>query len=114
MVDPGGDKLGTIDAIYLDDVTGQPEWVTVNTGLFGTRPAFVPLAGAERTGDQRPGALRQGPGQGRAHIDADGAPVPGRGGRLYRHYGLDYSEHRSARAARHGDGDDGRPRHGRP
>jgi uncharacterized protein (TIGR02271 family) len=29
MVDPAGDKLGTIDAIYLDDEAGQPEWATV-------------------------------------------------------------------------------------
>ena len=37
MVDPAGDKLGTIDAIYLDDETGQPEWATVTSGLFGTK-----------------------------------------------------------------------------
>ena len=36
MVDPAGDKLGTIDAIYLDDETGQPEWATggQTTALF--------------------------------------------------------------------------------
>jgi hypothetical protein len=32
MVDPSGDKLGTIDTIYLDDETGQPEWATVTSG----------------------------------------------------------------------------------
>jgi stress response protein YsnF len=32
MVDPAGDKLGTIDAIYLDDETGQPEWAAVTSG----------------------------------------------------------------------------------
>jgi hypothetical protein len=36
MVDRDGDKIGTIDSIYLDDQTGQPEWALVNTGLFGT------------------------------------------------------------------------------
>lgn len=28
---------------YLDDATGQPTWVTVSTGLFGTRESFAPL-----------------------------------------------------------------------
>ena len=51
MVDPAGDKLGTIDAIYLDDDTGQPEWATVTTGLFGTKATFVPLAQAQAMGD---------------------------------------------------------------
>jgi hypothetical protein len=37
--------------IYLDDETGQPEWALVTSGLFSTKAAFVPLAGAEATGD---------------------------------------------------------------
>ena len=37
--------------IYLDDETGQPEWALVYAGLFSTKAAFVPLAGAEATGD---------------------------------------------------------------
>ena len=41
-----GDKIGTIGQIYIDDYHGQPEWVTVNTGLFGTNESFVPLAEA--------------------------------------------------------------------
>jgi uncharacterized protein YrrD len=44
MVDPAGGKLGTITDICLDDDTGQPEWATVTTGLFGTKQTFVPLA----------------------------------------------------------------------
>ncbi len=41
MVDPDGDKIGTIESIYVDDQTGQPEWALVNTGLFGaSRPLF--------------------------------------------------------------------------
>jgi PRC-barrel domain len=51
LVDPAGDKLGTIDAIYLDDDTGQPEWATVTGGLFSAKTAFVPLAQAQATGD---------------------------------------------------------------
>ena len=52
IVDRDGDKIGRIDAIYLDDQTGQPEWALVNTGLFGTRSTFVPIAQATARGDQ--------------------------------------------------------------
>ena len=51
MVDRDGDRIGRIDAIYLDDQTGQPEWALVNTGLFGTKSTFVPLAQAKPSGD---------------------------------------------------------------
>ncbi|MBT2387539.1 PRC-barrel domain-containing protein [Streptomyces sp. ISL-11] len=37
-----GAKIGTVDEVYLDDATGEPEWAAVRTGLFG-RDAFVPL-----------------------------------------------------------------------
>ena len=45
-VDRRGDKIGTITDIYYDDATGQPEWITVKTGLLGTRSSFVPLHAA--------------------------------------------------------------------
>jgi uncharacterized protein (TIGR02271 family) len=41
-----GTKIGKIGQVYLDDYHDQPEWVTVNTGLFGTKESFVPLAEA--------------------------------------------------------------------
>ena len=50
-VDPQGDKIGKIGQVYVDDVTGQPDWVTVNTGLFGTKEHFAPLQGATVSGD---------------------------------------------------------------
>ncbi len=41
------EKLGTAGQVFLDDQTGQPEWVTVNTGKFGTKETFVPLSQAQ-------------------------------------------------------------------
>lgn len=41
-----GSKIGKIGQVYLDDYHDQPEWVTVNTGMFGTSESFVPLAEA--------------------------------------------------------------------
>ena len=50
-VDATGDKIGKIGQVYLDDQSGQPTWVTVSTGLMGTRQSFAPLLGARDSGD---------------------------------------------------------------
>ena len=51
LLDSGGDKVGKIGQVFLDDQTGAPEWATVNTGFFGASESFVPLREAHRTGD---------------------------------------------------------------
>jgi len=50
-VDPEGNKIGSVGQVYLNDDTGQPDWITVNTGLFGMKENFAPLAGSSFTGD---------------------------------------------------------------
>lgn len=49
--DSSGDKVGKIGMVYLDDQTNEPDWVTVNTGFFGSNESFVPLEGAVTDGD---------------------------------------------------------------
>ena len=44
--DQSGDRIGNVGEVYLDDQTGQSMWVTVNTGFFGLRTRFPPLAGS--------------------------------------------------------------------
>jgi uncharacterized protein (TIGR02271 family) len=90
MVDRDGDRIGSIDDIYADDRTGQPEWALVNTGLFGTRSTFVPLAQAtERNGDvqvpYQKQLVKDAPG-----IEADQHLSEAEEQHLWRHYGLDY------------------------
>jgi sporulation protein YlmC with PRC-barrel domain len=46
-----GEKLGTIEEIYLDTDTDQPEWALIATGMFGTKQSFVPLSGLSQDGD---------------------------------------------------------------
>jgi uncharacterized protein (TIGR02271 family) len=49
-----GQKLGKVGQLFLDDESGQPEWITVNTGLFGTKETFVPVNDATwRDGELR-------------------------------------------------------------
>jgi uncharacterized protein (TIGR02271 family) len=84
----GGDKLGSVGQFYLDDRTGQPAWVTVKTGLFGTKASFVPLAEAVPQGDgiavpYSKDMVTGAPGQ-----DADDHLSPEDEAELYRYYGL--------------------------
>ncbi len=46
-IDADGDKIGSVGQVYISNDTDQPEWVTVNTGLFGMRESLAPLANAE-------------------------------------------------------------------
>jgi uncharacterized protein (TIGR02271 family) len=94
MVDPAGDKLGTIDAIYLDNETGQPEWATVTSGLFTAKTAFVPLAQAQAMGDSVQVPYDKDQVKDAPSMAADGQ-LSQEEAELYRHYGLDYSEYRS-------------------
>jgi hypothetical protein len=95
MVDPAGDKLGTIDAIYLDDDTGQPEWATVTGGLFTAKTAFVPLAQAQSAGDSVQVPYHKDQVKDAPTMQADGSLSQDDEAELYRHYGLDYREDRS-------------------
>ena len=98
MVDRDGDRIGTIDAIYLDDQTGQPEWALVNTGLFGTKSTFVPLAQATQAGGDvqvpyQKQLVKDAPG-----MEADGHLSEAEEQQLWRHYGLDYDTRTDATA----------------
>jgi uncharacterized protein (TIGR02271 family) len=50
-VDLEGNKIGKISQVYLDDRTGDPLWVTVTTGLFGTKQSFAPISGSRFDGE---------------------------------------------------------------
>lgn len=46
VIDRSGDKVGTVDEIWQDTRTGEPEWAEVSTGLFGGKHTMVPLSEA--------------------------------------------------------------------
>ena len=46
VIDSKGVKLGKASQIYLDEQTAQPTWLSIKSGLFGSRSSFVPLDGA--------------------------------------------------------------------
>jgi uncharacterized protein (TIGR02271 family) len=90
LVDRDGSRIGSIDAIYLDDQTGQPEWALVNTGLFGTKSSFVPLAQATQSGDDVGVPYDQQLVNDAPQVDPDQHLSEAEERQLWRHYGLDY------------------------
>jgi uncharacterized protein (TIGR02271 family) len=90
MVDRDGDRIGQIESIYVDDQTGEPEWALVNTGLFGTRSTFVPIAQAAASGDQVQVPYEKQLVKDAPNIDPDGHLSEQEEQELWRHYGLEY------------------------
>jgi uncharacterized protein (TIGR02271 family) len=87
-----GEKLGTIEEIYLDAETRQPEWALVSSGMFGTKQSFVPLRDASHSGDGVRVPFDKSTVKDAPKIDPDGQLSHSEEADLYRHYGIDYSE----------------------
>ncbi|MEF3121936.1 PRC and DUF2382 domain-containing protein [Kocuria flava] len=85
-----GDKIGKVEQVFLDDNTEEVTFVTVNTGLFGTKESFVPVDGAQQDGDRlvlpyTKDVVKDAPG-----IDADQHLSPAEEEELYRYYKMNY------------------------
>ncbi len=93
VVGDGGDKIGKVGQVFLDDETGEPEWVTAKTGLFGGAETFIPLAQASAAGDEIRVPYSKDKVKDAPRIDdAGGHLTQQQEADLYRYYGLDYSE----------------------
>ena len=88
--DSDGEKVGKVDQIYLDDQTGEPTWLTLNTGLFGTSTSFAPLEGATFSGDDLRLAYDKERIKNAPRIDVDQHLEREQEDELYRYYGLSY------------------------
>jgi uncharacterized protein (TIGR02271 family) len=102
LLDRDGSRIGRIDAIYLDDQTGQPEWALVTTGLFGTKASFVPLAQATQTDDDVRVPYDKQLVKDAPRVDPDGQLSEAEERQLWRHYGLDYDRTTRRRATGRG------------
>jgi uncharacterized protein (TIGR02271 family) len=88
VIDADGNKIGGVGQIYLDDQTGEPSWVTVKTGLFGTSESFVPLPGASLSGSDVVVMHDKDTVKGAPRVAADGDLTPDEEDSLYAYYGL--------------------------
>ena len=100
-VDSTGDKVGKVGQIYLDDQSGQPEWVSVHTGLFGTSESLVPLEGATTTHDGLQLGYAKALIKDAPSVDADQHLSPEEEQRLYAHYGLGYESYDATTTTSH-------------
>jgi sporulation protein YlmC with PRC-barrel domain len=90
VIDQNGHAVGVITDLYVDDVTGRPEWAVVRTGLFSHRVTFVPLSQASLHGLRVQVPYLQGHVHEAPNIEPDGQLGADEEARLYRHYGLEY------------------------
>jgi len=88
VYDADGNKIGTASEVYLDDRSGAPEWVTVRTGLFGTKESFVPIRDADLTGDGLRVRVSKDAVKDAPTIETDGPLSPAEEQELYRYYDL--------------------------
>src|SRR5690242_12816473 len=85
-VDSDGDKVGKVGQVYLNDETGEPQWVTVSTGLFGTRESFAPLYSARPGDDEVRLAVTKQMIKDAPNIENDGNLNQQETDALYQHY----------------------------
>jgi uncharacterized protein (TIGR02271 family) len=90
VVDSDGDKIGTLEEVYLDQQTGEPEWATVTTGFFGMKQSFVPLSDAEPTRGRVVVPYSKDQVKEAPSIDPDGELSRQEEEQLYGHYGAEY------------------------
>ena len=88
VISADGQKIGSIGQVYVDDSTGEPSFVTVKTGLFGTAESFVPLQDATADGGDIRVAYNKHEVKDAPRVDPDGRLTPAEEQRLYAHYGL--------------------------
>jgi uncharacterized protein (TIGR02271 family) len=88
VVGADGQKIGSIGQVYVDDSTGEPSFVTVKTGLFGTAESFVPLQDATVAGSDIRVAYNKTEVKDAPRVDPDDRISPTEEQRLYAHYGI--------------------------
>lgn len=92
-VDAQGEKVGKVDDVYRDRVSGEPEWLTIKTGLFGMRTSFVPLRGARLSGDDVVIEYTKDQVKDAPNVDVDGELEDTEERRLYDHYGQEWGDY---------------------
>lgn len=88
VIDRNGDKIGSVGQVYVHNSTNNPSWVTVNTGLFGTKETFIPLNDAKLKGEEIHVPYEKDFVKDAPNIDEDSELSPEQENELYRYYGV--------------------------
>nr|NLD41394.1 PRC-barrel domain containing protein [Actinomycetales bacterium] len=89
VVDPHGDKIGTVGRLYVNDATDEPSFVTVRTGLFGNRETFVPLDDARIQGEHLVVPFGKDQVKDAPQVESDGGITPEDEESIYNFYGVE-------------------------
>lgn len=110
VYDRNNNKIGKAGQVYLNADTDEPEWLCVNTGFFGMKESFVPLTGAQVSGDAVSVPYEKDQVKGAPSVEPDAAGMsPQEVEALYSYYGQlgwQPQERTQERSARRGRGDD--------
>lgn len=92
VIDPDGEKIGSLEAVYVDTLNDQPSFATVQVGIIGRHKlVFVPLynatVGPSYLRVRYPKKLvKDAPS-----IDTDGELLAADEPNVFKYYELDYS-----------------------
>ena len=91
VIDPGGDKVGELEAVYVDTATDQPSFASVRLRSLGRRRlTFVPLDRATVGPSYVRVAYPKKQAKDAPSIDLDGELAAEQERGLFEHYGLEY------------------------
>lgn len=91
VVDQDGDKIGELEAVYVDTATDEPSFASVKVGLPGRhRLTFVPLDGATVSPDHLRVRYPKKQVKGAFSIDTDGELAATDEPQVFDHYSLPY------------------------
>lgn len=91
VVDAGGDKIGKLEAIYVDTATDEPAFASLEVGIIGRRRlTFVPLNGATVGPSYLRVSYPKKLVKDALQIDTDGELAAEEEPALFEHYGLTY------------------------
>ena len=93
--DVDGDKVGGVQDVYINDTTGQPDFVSVSHGLFGTGDSIVPLRGHSLKDGELHLAFSKDRIKDAPDLDENGHLTNADQEAFYRHYGLESVEERT-------------------
>jgi uncharacterized protein (TIGR02271 family) len=86
-----GERIGSVSQVFLDDVTGEPVFATVDTGLSGGGESFIPLANASVAQGRLDVGFDKSRVDGAPAVDADDNHLsPDEERALYDYYGIAY------------------------
>src|SRR3954452_6234744 len=94
VYDSAGEKIGSVDEIFYDNDTRQPQWIGIGTGFLRTKRVLVPVAGASVSEDGITVSYDKGQVKDSPAVDGDEIDETLER-ELYRYYGLQWSQRSS-------------------